>query len=466
MDHLAPPSPICMALSNPVLCRSITISKGCKRYVNFDDASTASNLIGTLHSRVAEILILTVCNKYSDTIQEITVHCRVAVLPTLYQSLSVYCPQLKRLTVECRPRGMDPALEKLGAPLPVKSKLECIRFIMDDQANPFMQQVLNAAPNLKTLFITGNLYPDLSQNPNLDHLCHIGRGGPSSRGFNGNALSRVISQVANSLTQLKVGFNTYRGKYCPLTGPKEFSLPRNMPQLKILHNRCIDIFKCPDEMGGLIGAVKYQNLDQLIFGRSNAAGKDALDNFLEKLFNCGDVLSRTVKKVVIKDVPESLGLLANLKIVYPAVTELELFFLRDDGITLRGDVNQAVFRSQIQLLLSIRGLTKITLNMTLELSLSGLVKGLADNKYLFKGKELKQLKLLRGSDTDIIVDDLDDAGQTKRFGVGNFIQEFENVLLAMKDLELVEISAVTFRGPTAHRVISFIRDENLPVRFY
>lgn len=63
--------------------------------------------------------------------------------------------------------------------------------------------------------------------------------------------------------------------------------------------------------------------------------------------------------------------------------------------------------------------------------------------YLSAGKELKQLKLLRGSDTDIIVDDLDDAGQTKRFGVGNFIQEFENVLLAMKDLELVEISAVT-----------------------
>ncbi|XP_035700755.1 uncharacterized protein LOC118433180 isoform X1 [Folsomia candida] len=452
-------------LSTPKLARFIRISAGCTYHVQQDPE-------GIPHSRgasdvSAEKLISTVCQKYSETIQEIKIHSRLVVLPTLYEILSKYCPKLKRLSVTCpRRRGgmMDSTFD---SPLPKKSNLEYIRFILDDPPHTFMQQVLNAAPNLRTLFIVGNLYPDLDKNTNLYRLFHYGRGKNGARGstqaFNGGSLTRLISQVANSLVYLKIGLNTDQGKYCPDTNRDEFTLPESMPKLKQLHNRCVDIFKCPDGTGGLIWAgKKFQNLDQIIFGCSvAAAGKDVLDTFL-KLFSSKVVLSRTVRKIVVQDLTESLGPLANLKIVYPFVTEVELFFLHMGG-TLQEEVNPAVFSSQLEVLLKSGGLTKITFNMTLELKLSDFVKALSDNKELFKG--LKQLLLLRESPAKDIADDLYESGKMEKYGIKDFIREFESVLFAMKELELVVISGVVLRGPTAQLIINFIRDEKLPVQF-
>ncbi|OXA64484.1 uncharacterized protein LOC110858871 [Folsomia candida] len=454
-------------ISTPKLARWIKISKGCQT-THLDADSNHSREASDIS---AAKLISTMCQKYSETIQEIKVHSRLTILPTLYKILAKSCPKLKRLSVTCPRRrgGIDPTVATFDSPLPKKFKLEYIRFILDDPPHTFMQQIVNAAPNLKTLFIVGNLYPDLAKTPNISRLFHYGRGktgpGGSSQAFNGDSLTRLISQIANSLIYLKIGLNTDEGKYSPDTAPDTFSLPENMPKLKVLHNRCVDIFKCPDEMGGLIGAAKkFKNLEHILFGCSAAAGKELLDKFLEVLFSSKEVLSRAVRKIVVQDLTESLGPLAKLRNVYPTVTEVELYFLHK--VNAPEEMNPAVFSSQLELLLQIGGLKKITLNMTMDLSLSDFVKALSDNKELFKGKGLKQLMLLRESPTSDISDDLYESGKIEKYGIKNFIKEFESVLFATKGLELVVISGVIFRGPTAHRIINFIRDENLPVQFY
>lgn len=58
------------------------------------------------------------------------------------------------------------------------------------------------------------------------------------------------------------------------------------------------------------------------------------------------------------------------------------------------------------------------------------------------GKGLKQLMLLRESPTSDISDDLYESGKIEKYGIKNFIKEFESVLFATKGLELVVISGV------------------------
>lgn len=50
--------------------------------------------------------------------------------------------------------------------------------------------------------------------------------------------------------------------------------------------------------------------------------------------------------------------------------------------------------------------------------------------------------LLRESPAKDIADDLYESGKMEKYGIKDFIREFESVLFAMKELELVVISGV------------------------
>lgn len=374
-------------LSSPKLARWICIRKGCSDHCR----ASAGELLAPL------------CARYSDTIRGIWISFKVSILPAVALILAAGCPNLKELSVSCPPRGSeeDATQEMWEFNLPQKFKLTYISLQVDDAPNPFIQKVLDSAPNLKTLILYANVYPDLGVNTKLVNLCYYGGGldeADAQAPFNAAEMTRLISQVGNSLKLLKIGVNTNFGKYSPT--PQNFSLPETMPKLALYCNGSVDIFKSRDELGGLREAVRYKNLYKIELGSSAVTEKGLLDKFLEKWINSEvPLVFPGVKRLLFHGLSD-FSVLEKLRKVCPAVTDLFLVTHAKCGENGGDDEGHGVFGNQLKGLVSMGGLSAIKLFLTMPLKLSDAVKGFSDNEELFKGKE-GSVNILRHRKTPI-----------------------------------------------------------------
>ncbi|OXA54342.1 uncharacterized protein LOC110850369 [Folsomia candida] len=118
-------------------------------------------------SSTAASRLLHVCDKFSQIIEEVTItFVEADFVPTLYEILQNCCPNLKKVELYFRPRGLHDEYmpSQSMIPLRVKPKLTSIRIV--DPTAQFLkmtQMIINSAPNLTRFFYHGKRYPNLSR---------------------------------------------------------------------------------------------------------------------------------------------------------------------------------------------------------------------------------------------------------------------------------------------------------------
>lgn len=266
-----------LTLSSPKLTRWVDLGPGCDLGQQPDEKD---------HPLTDVELISTVSRKYSENIEMLRICSYVAVRPALYRALAEGCPNLKYLRVLCPLRGDQeaPTLPNFDPILPLKIALEHVLFVLFDHVQlTFCQKVLNSAPNLKILQLSGNLYPDLGKNTKLARLEYVGLGPAHSGGahFNGPALARLISQVKDSLKSLSIFVNPGGWQS---SVQEEFSLPETMPNLRVFSNFSVDILPSNDQVGGLFGLANCTNLRKISLGGSRVCGAGYVEKLVQILY--------------------------------------------------------------------------------------------------------------------------------------------------------------------------------------